>query len=350
MEGISFLKKIVTHKSLIFIFIGIVIRIFMLFYYYYTHAIDAGKSWGDVGYNYNNYTSPIYPPLTVMFMYIFQFLSFGSIEIFAFWAFLLDLLTALMFYFVIKGFNIPKRNYAFGLFLINPFFFLNNSFSWVTCGYHITDAIFFFFLFMSFIYYTKKDNRSKWLFNIFLSLSISAKIYTLPVLGFFFLKFIIEKDWKELKVFLISNIIVLGGFFILPIFFGQNIIITYLIWNSRGEALLPLYIRILPALIITILYIIFRLKKADLFEVVILSIVVTASFMFFSNPFIRYFQPLLFYGILKVKDFFSFKINLGFLIKGRISVDNHIITFVLSILAVFLAFLLIVFDFFYMSF
>jgi hypothetical protein len=78
---------------------------------------------------------------------------------------------------------------------------------------------------------------------------------------------------------------------------------------------------------------------------------VIASFMFFSNPFVRYFQPILFYGILKHRDFFSFKINLG-LIKGKITVDNHVITFILSIFAVLVAYLLIIFLFkaFYSSF
>ena len=351
MEGTSFLKKMISHKGLIFICVGIVIRIFMLFYYYYTHTIAPGKSWGDVRYNYDNYTSSIYPPLTIMLLTFFRYLSFGFIEVFAFWAFLLDLITTLMFYFVIKGFNIPKKNFAFGLFLLNPFFFLNNSFSLQNCGYHITDAIFFFFLFMALIFYTKTDNKSRWLFYIFLSLSISAKIYTFPVLGFFFLKFIISKDWKELKMFILSNILVLGVFLLLPIFFGENFLLTYLFWNARGETFIPLFIRLIPVSILVLLFLIFRLKKADLFEIVIVSIVATASFMFFSNPFVRYFQPLLFYGILKHKDFFSFKINLGF-IKGKISVDNHIVTFVLSILAVLLAYLVIilVFDPFYSSF
>ena len=350
-EGITFLKKVITHKGLIFISIGIVIRIFMLFYYYYTHTIDIGKSWGDVAYNYNNYTSSIYPPLTILILTFFRFLSFGFVEVFAFWAFLFDLITVLMFYFVIKGFNIPKKNYAFGLFLINPFFFLNNSFSLQNCGYHITDAIFFFFLFMAFIFYNKTDNKGRWLFYLFLSLSISAKIYTFPVLGFFFLKFIIAKDWKELKMFLISNILVLGVFLLIPIFFGDNFLLTYLFWNARGETFLPLFIRLIPVSIIVLLFLIFRLKKADLFEIIIVSIVVTASVMFFSNPFVRYFQPLIFYGILKDKDFFSFKINLG-LIKGKVTVDNHIVTFVLSILAVLLAYMVIifVFDLFYSSF
>ena len=81
---------------------------------------------------------------------------------------------------------------------------------------------------------------------------------------------------------------------------------------------------------------------------IIFSIVVTASVMFFSNPFVRYFQPLIFYGILKTREFFSFNLNLG-IIKGKISVDNHIVTFILSIFAVALAYLVIIliFDPFY---
>ena len=204
---------------------------------------------------------------------------------------------------------------------------------------------------MALIFYPKKDNRSKILFYIFLSLSIAAKIYTFPVIGFFFLKFIIEKDWKELKMFLITTISVLFLFLIVPIFFGENFLLTYLFWNARGETVIPLYIRLIPVSILIILFLLFRLKKADIFEIIIFSIVVTASVMFFSNPFVRYFQPLLFYGILKHKEFFSFKLNLG-IIKGKITVDNHIITFVLSIFAVVVAYLLIilVFDPFYSSF
>lgn len=350
-EEKSFLKKMIRNKGIILISIGIAIRIFMLIYYYYTHAIDPGKSWGDVEYNHDNFTSINYPPLTIMLLFFFRILSFGILEVFVFWAFLFDLLTVLMFYYVIKNFNLPKKNFAFGLFLVNPFFFLNNSFSLENCGYHITDAFFFFFLFMALIFYPKKDNRSKYLFYIFLSLSIAAKIYPVLVIGFFFLKFIIEKDWKELKVFLITTISVLFLFLIVPIFFGGNFILTYLYWMGRGETIIPLYIRLIPVSILIILFILFRYKKADLFEIIIFSIVVTASVMFFSNPFIRYFQPLLFYGVLKHKEFFSFKLNLG-IIKGKITVDNHILTFILSIFAVMLAYLLIilVFDLFYSSF
>ena len=350
-ENKSFLRKVVTNSGIIFVVIGIAIRIFMLIYYYYTHSLDPGKSWGDVGYNYNNFTSPIYPALTIIILTFFRFISFGVIEIFAFWAFLLDILTVLMFYFVIKSFDIPKKKFALGLFLINPFFFLNNSFSIQNCGYHITDAIFFFFLFMALIYYPKKDGRSRIFFYAFLSLSAVAKVYTIPFVGFFFLKLLIEKDWKEMKMFLITTASVLFLFLIVPLFFGENFLMTFLFWNTRGETFIPFYFRLIPVSILIILYLIFRFKKADLFELVIFSIVVTASVMFFSNPFVRYFQPLIFYGILKTKDFFSFNLNLG-IIKGKITVDNHIMTFFLSILAVALAYIVIILIFnpFYSSF
>ncbi len=350
-EDKSFLRKLITNKGIIFVILGIAIRVFMLLYYYYNYSIDPGRDWGDVGYNYDNYTSMIYPSLTIILLTFFRFMSFGMIEVFLFWAFLLDLLTVLMVYFVIKNFNIPKKKFAFGLFLINPFFFLNNSFSLANCGYHITDAIFFFFLFMALIYYPKEDKTSKILFYIFLSLSMVSKIYTIPVVGFFFLKFIIEKNWKEMKMFLITTVSILFVFLIVPIFFGQNFLLTFLFWNTRGESVVPIYIRLLPVAILVILFLFFRLKKADLFEIIIFSTVVTASVMFFSNPFVRYFQPIIFYGILKHREFFSFKLNLG-IIKGKITVDNHIVTFVLSIFAVFVAYLLIIFVFeaFYSSF
>ncbi|MHA2287768.1 MAG: hypothetical protein ACXABG_03170 [Promethearchaeota archaeon] len=350
-EEKSFLRKIVVKSGTIFVIIGIIIRVFMLIYYYYTHSIDPGRPWGDVGYNYNNYTASIYPALTIMLLTFFRFISFGFIEVFAFWAFLLDFLTVFMFYFVIKNFDIPKKKLAFGLWLINPFFFLNNSFSLQNVGYHITDAFFFFFLFVALIFYSKEDKKSKILFYTFLSLSIAAKIYTIPIIGFFLLKFLFEKDWEEMKMFLITTISVLFLFLIVPIFFGENFLLTFLFWNTRGETFIPIYFRLIPVSVLIILFLIFRFKKADLFELIIFSIVVTASVMFFSNPFVRYFQPLIFYGILKHKEFFSFKLNLG-IIKGKITVDNHVITFILSIFAVALAYLVIilVFDPFYSSF
>ena len=124
-KKLSPLEGIFNKKASILIIIGITARILMLLYYYYTHAVDPNRSWGDIGsYYVSNLTSP---PLTIALLILFRLLSFGKIEIFIFWGFFWDLLTCLIFYFVLKNFDIKQKNYAFGLFLINPFFFITNS-------------------------------------------------------------------------------------------------------------------------------------------------------------------------------------------------------------------------------
>jgi len=335
----SILERILNKKALILIFIGIGLRVLMLFYYYYTHMIYPGRSWGDIGLNFNE--NVYYPPLGTLILDLFRLLSFGFIEIFAFWGFTWDLGTTLMFYFVLKNFKVKDINYAFGLFLINPFFFLNNSFSLENCGYHITDMFFFFFLFLALMYYPKKGMQTKYLFYIFLALSMCVKYYTLPALGFFFFKYLYEKNWKEMKIFIIIMTSILVIFLIMPMLIFEKYLTELLLWYSHGDSL-PLYIRIIPIGLIALLFILFRIKNSDAFEIVIVSIIAMASFMIFSYPYLRWFQSIIFYGILKERDFFSFNLNLGS-IKREIIIDNHTLTFYLSFVGVFLSYLVIVF-------
>ena len=335
----NLLEKILEHKAILFIIFGVIIRIGILLYYYYTHKIDPGRSWGDLGsYFDDNLTST---PLAVFFLEVFRFFSFGSIGIFAFWGFFCDLLTVLMFYFVLKNFKVKNINYALGLFAVNPFFFLNNAFSLENCGYHITDAFFFFFFFLALIYYPKEEGYAKYLFYIFLGLSMCTKYYTLPAVGFLFLKYLIERNWKEMKIFVISIAPSLIILLIIPLFITDWFLDSLTDWSTFGSDV-PLFIRIIPACILALLFIIFRLKDADQFEISVFSTVITASFMVFSFIYARWFQAILFYGILKEREFFSFKLNLGF-IKREIKVDNHVLTFYLSFIAVFIAYLFIIF-------
>ena len=331
--------KILKKKASIFIFIGIFARIFMLFYYYYTHSIDPQRSWGDMGNYFKvNLQST---PLTIGLLILFRLLSFGRIEIFIFWGFFWDLLTSLMFYLVIRSFDIKNKNYAFGLFLINPFFFLTNSFSLDNCGYHITDAFFLFFLLLALIFYPKKGLYAKYLFYIFLGLSMCIKYYTLPAIGFFFIKYVYEKDWNEMKIFLISIIPLLTIFLILPLFYYEPFSVSLFNWYSTG-ADIPLFIRLIPITTIFLLFTLFRLAKSDRFEISIISIVALGSFMIFSYPFLRWFQAIIFYGLLREKEFFTLNLNLGFF-KKKLIVNNHILTFYLSILGVLLAIVFIVY-------
>jgi len=337
----TFLDKILDKKAIIIIIFGIAIRVIMLIYYYYTHSVDPLRSWGDLGsYFEDNLTSP---PLTIFILELFRFLSFGSIQLFAFWGFFWDLLTVMMVYFVIKSFNIKYLNYVFGLFLINPFFFLNNSFSLDNCGYHITDAFFFFFFFLALIFYPKQQKYSRFLFYIFLALSMCSKYYSLPAVVFFFLKYLFEKNWKEMKIFIVSVVPILTIFLLIPIFLTDWFINVLIEWALLGTgAAFPIYVKVIPPLMIALLFIFLRLKKSDAFEISIISTIVTASFMIFSYAYLRWFQLIIFYGILKEKDFFTLNVNLGFL-RREVKVNNHLITFYLSFIAVFFAYLLIVF-------
>ena len=311
----------------------------MLIYYYYTHTINPSRYWGDVELNFNR--SIYYPPLGTAILDIFRFLSFGFIEVFAFWAFLWDLGTTLMFYFVLKSFNVKNIKYAFGLFLVNPFYFLNNSFSLENCGYHITDAFFFFFLFLTFIFYSRKENYARYLFYIFLGLSMCIKYYSLPALGFLFIKYLFEKDWEEMKKFILSIVPTLIIFLILPFFLSESYLSELLEWYSIGSDV-PLYFRIIPIGLIALFFIIFRLKESNEFEIIIVSIIAMASFMFFSYPYLRWFQAVIFYGILVERDFFSFNLNLG-VIKREININNHTLTFYLSFLGVLLSYIFILY-------
>ncbi|MFX0138442.1 MAG: hypothetical protein ACFFDN_32670 [Candidatus Hodarchaeota archaeon] len=335
----SLLEGIFNKKASILIVIGILARIFMLLYYYYTHTVDPNRSWGDMGsYYVENLTST---PLTIALLILFRILSFGKIEIFIFWGFFWDLLTCLIFYFVLKNFDIKQKNYMFGLFLINPFFFLTNSFSIENCGYHITDAFFLFFLLMAFIYYPKEKINARYLFYIFLGISMCIKYYTLPAVGFFFIKYLYERNWKDFKIFLVGVIPILILFFIIPLIIFDWFYNSLFNWYSLGVRT-PLYLRIIPAASIFLLFILFRLHKSDHIEISILSIITLGTFMFFSYPYLRWFQAAIFYGILKEKEFSVINLKFGN-IKREIEITNHILTFIFSIFAVVLAYFFILF-------
>ena len=332
-------ERILDKKALILILFGIIIRIFMLIYYYYSHIIYPNRSWGDIGLNFSR--SIYYPPLGTILLDLIRLLSFGIIEIFAFWAFIWDLGTVLMFYFVLKSFNIKNINYAFGLFLINPFFFLNNSFSLENCGYHITDAFFFFFLFLALIYYPREKVYARYLFYGFLGISMVIKYYTLPALGFLFIKHLYDKNWKEMKIFILSIAPILIAFLIVPFLFFESYLTELLRWYSKGDYI-PLYLRMIPIGLIAILFIIFRMKNSDIFETTIVSIMAMASFMIFSLPYLRWFQSIIFYGVLREREFFSFKLNFG-IIERKIIINNHTLTFYLSFIGVLGSYLIILF-------
>jgi MFS family permease len=332
------LERILDQKATILIVLGFSARVLMLIIYYILDTICPSFHWGDLGFNYKH--SLYYPPLTYYFLAVFRFLSFGSIRIFAFWAFSWEIILSVIFYFVLKSFNIKRLNYAYGLYLLNPFFFVTMIFGLGKCGYQMTDYFFFFFLFLAFYFCPKEEVKDRYLFYIFLGLSICVKYFTLPVLGFFLLKFLIEKDWEELKYCFISIIPLLLTLLIIPFFTLEWFRSQLTGWYHTGPEV-HFLIRIIPSLIIAAVFIVFRLKKATYLEMIIVSIMGTAAFMFFSFPFVEWFVSIIFYGMLTQKDFFSFEVDFGF-IKRKVDVNNSVATFYLSFIGVLLTVIVII--------
>ena len=340
-----------------FIVIGISIRIIMLIYYYIAH-MDSSVSWGDVIINYNTTNTMFtgewiwrpgrleYPPLTLFLLVFFKLISFNSLEVFVFYAFFLELAVSLSFYFILKKFDTPKRILVFGAFLVNPFVFLNNIFSPINCGYHITDSFFYIFLTLSLFYYVD-ENKSK--FYLFSGLTMCTKWFTLPAAPFFFIKFLFEKDWKELKKILIFLGIPIVVFLISPILFLPNYLDLYTGWLS-GSTLstfeeVPLLIKLGLFGAVFLIYLIIRLRKADLLEITFASIIVMFSIMFWKRLYVRYLTPLVLYGHLKTNENI-FRIDLDFkIIHVKFKVGNHLLTYGFSILGCLAAIAVIIFVF-----
>jgi len=340
--------------GILFIITGCGIRIFMLIYYYVIH-LDPTFPWGDIMINYHTTDSMFtgewiwaptdleYPPLTLYILLFFKTISFGVFELFVFYAFILEFLTALSFYFVLKKFQIPNMLFVLGIFLLNPFVFLNNVFSPFNCGYHITDSIFYIFLILSLYFYPKKDKR---LFYLFSGLTMCAKWFTLPAALYFFLKFLFSKDWKETRKILIYIGIPILVFLISPILYLPNYIDLYIGWLF-GTSIYPVPIYVKLALFsgIFLLYLLIRVKKADLLEITFFSVIVMFSIMFWRRLYVRYLTPLVLYGHLKTNENI-FTVDVDFKItRVHFRVGNHMFTYALSILGCIASIVIIILFF-----
>ena len=130
-----------------------------------------------------------------------------------------------------------------------------------------------------------------------------------------------------MKIFLVSIIPLLLIFLVIPLFFLESYFNALFNYPSRGTT--PFLIRIIPIGVFFILYSLFRLKSAEVYEIIIFSTFATALFLIFSYTYVRWFQFIIFYGILTQKDFFKKNIKIGKL-KRELNIDNHVLTFYLS--------------------
>ncbi|TFF96526.1 MAG: hypothetical protein EU547_06335 [Promethearchaeota archaeon] len=343
----------------ILIFIGIASRVFSLLYYYFLSDVSplGIYSFGDVHLNFYDVDSILtgewiwndmelaYPPLSIYFLLILRFLSFNNLYVFFFYSFLVEIIASFLFYFVLKKFRIPNYQIIFGFFLLNPFYYFSYVFRGIQSGYRITDSFFNIFLLLA-LYYYNKENKS--LFYIFSALSSCVKWYTLPLLFFIFLKHLLEKDWNQMKKFIIYSGVPIFIFLLSPIFYLPNYLDLYLSWLS-GHSItssIPFYVKIIPFVILLIIFT-FKIKKFDFIDLIFISIILMVTIIWWSRFYIRYLAPLIYYGHINTNEsLFSFKMEVSDK-QWNFSLNKHSLTFIISILAAGFVILIAILDYAY---
>jgi hypothetical protein len=306
-------------------------------------------NWDDIE-DLSTGTSFSYPPITLLLLLFFQFLSFGSIKIFMIWAGLLEIGLVFLIWFGMKKIFQKNSNselpyheepimWGFILLLFNPFWILHNIFSIDNCGYHITDT-FFLMVFWGVIYCYEMDKETA----AFICLGFSAAIkwFTLPALGLYPLFLLIKKDMKRFWRFVIIVGIIIFGGLIIPLFVVPGYLNLYLFYIQGGGnpifEWVPLYIKIIPILVLTVYYIFFHLKKGDFLSITGWSLIIMFSFMFWARFYLRYLLGWLIMGHMlkrwQNKEFELPILNLTF--------DQHEMTFIISIIGTILTVLLLI--------
>jgi hypothetical protein len=337
------------NQRIIFLFliiIGILIRTWALFFYYWKSVSSpiGLESFGDVYQNFYDIDSVFtgewiwssidlaYPPLSIYFLVLLRLASFNNLYIFFFYSFIIEILITGIFYIVLKRFRVSKYQIIFGFFLINPFYFMSFTFRGILSGYHLTDNFFCIFLLLALYFYPKKN---KTLFYIFSGLAVSAKWYTLPFLIIVFIKYVREKDWKEMKQFIIYTGVPIFIFLISPFLYLPNYLNLYIDWLSGHaySATIPFHFRIIPFVILIFIGF-YKARDFDLLDITAYSIVIMVSILWWSRLYVRYLAPLIYFGhIFGPKEIYSFQIRISDKV-WELKINNHVLTYISSCIAV----------------
>ncbi|MFW9785044.1 MAG: hypothetical protein ACFFFB_22375, partial [Candidatus Heimdallarchaeota archaeon] len=176
-----------------------------------------------------------------------------------------------------------------------------------------------------------------------------AKWFTLPAALYFFFKFLLNKDWKQIKNLLIYLGVPILVLLVSPLLYLPNYIDLYISWISSSKTALPYqppeYVKLIIFGGIFLIYLILRLRKADLLEITFFSVIVMFSIMFWRRPYVRYLTPLVLYGHLKTNEnIMTIDLNLK-ITRVHFRIGNHLFTYILSGLGCIVAIAIIIFVF-----
>ncbi|MBD3195008.1 MAG: hypothetical protein GF317_08145 [Candidatus Lokiarchaeota archaeon] len=340
--GWSLLRK---NIYLVLILLGISIRIISFFLYYY-RSINSSfglYSLGDVHLNFFdlnsiftgewiwNQSELAYPPLSIYFLFTLRILAFNNIYLFYFYSFILEIIVVGLFYVVLKKFSISNYKLIFGLVLVNPFYLACYVFRVYLSGLRITDSLFCLFLLLSLYFYAKDKKQYFYLFS---GLAMCAKWYTLPALVLFIVKYLLEKDWKEIELILVYIGIPIIVFLVSPVFYLPNYLDLYFSWLSGHgtTSFIPIYYKLIPISLVTLIILI-KIKSLSDIDIIFLSFIIMVSLMWWSRFYLRYLAPLIYFGHLNKQGkvyFYNFELKGS---KINLKMNNHVLTFIASIFA-----------------
>ncbi len=224
---------------------------------------------------------------------------------FAFSQMLMEFALILGFYFVAKAWtkNSTYAKFAVILWLFNPFWLIQQVISTDRFGYHPTDYLFLIVILLGMYLYTREHGK-KWSY-ICLGLTVSIKLFTLPLIAILAINFLINPgrkqegeplikiNWAELKQLLIYMGLPIFLTFLLPMAIDlQNMHYFFEFRNcSMFGGVLPLWIRILPSFIAVGSYILLLIKKPgsrDLWTCFNWGVTIGAIYFLVSQIYLRY--------------------------------------------------------------
>ncbi len=237
---------------------------------------------------------------------------------FAFSQMLMEFAIILASYFVVKAWtkDTTYAKFAVIMWLFNPFWLLTEVIDTDRIGYHPTDYLVVLLVLLAMYFYTKEGGK-KWSY-LFLALTVSVKIFTLPIIALLAFIYVLNPNrkqegepllkinWMEIKNLLLFMGIPLFLTFLLPIFLdlgNLQFLLGYRACSIFG-GLLPLPIRILPPAILAGIFILLLVVKPgsrDLWTCFNWAIVIGVTYWFISQPYLRYFVYPLLVGLARKK-------------------------------------------------
>ncbi len=354
-------RNLAQRYAWLFILGGLVIRV--LYFVFILFVQTNPLQWGDIKLNIEDgqaiwenlqlgqgfFYQAKFPFLGGVYVLLIYLAGSGlPVEQAYFWfaisQMLLEYGLILGFYFVVKAWtkDTTYAKLAVIIWLFNPFWLLQQVLSFDRLGYHPTDYIFIILILIA-MYFHTRDHGKKWSY-VFLGLTVSIKLFTLPLIAILALNFIINPgrkqegeslikiNWVEIKQLLIYMGLPIFLTFLLPMLIDFQNLHWFLEFRNCSifGGVLPTWIRILPPIIGLGFFIYLLIKKPngprDLWTNFNWGVTIGAIYFLISQIYLRYLIYPLPVGLARQKvkkvvmwSVIGLALTIGFFLYGLLS-------------------------------